>query len=160
MKAKLLLAVLLIALAGCYKGPKEYEPEMERKVFLPSLREAAPPPIYKRTRWVQLPEVMPAREVERETPTEFSGSPTLHPIFQFTLQNSTLLEASRLLAALARYQSYCSPSLASQKFSYIGLGTIDELAAAISKQAKINVVVDHDNREVRFLTNTGDSPTS
>jgi hypothetical protein len=55
------------------------------------------------------------------------------------------------LAATARYSSFTSPSIAADKISVKNIGTIDELARIIESKARVQVVVDHENRDVRFL---------
>jgi hypothetical protein len=75
------------------------------------------------------------------------------------MKKATLEETAKILASMARYSSYTSPSLAKQKFSFESLGTIDELARIIGDKAGIKVVVDHDNKEVRFLVRTAYEPT-
>jgi len=89
---------------------------------------------------------------------KLNTGPALRPIFHLVLKNATLEETARVLAALARYDSYTAPSIASQKFSLERLGTIDELGAIISEQAKIQVTIDHTNKEVRFLAPSTDEP--
>jgi hypothetical protein len=74
------------------------------------------------------------------------------------LKNATLEEASRSLAATAQYASYCSSLIAKQKISFNQLGTLDELAEAISRQAGIRVVVDHEGQAIRFLPQEAETP--
>jgi hypothetical protein len=59
---------------------------------------------------------------------------------------------------MARYSSYTAPSIAKNKISVKNLGTIDELARIIEGTAKVKVVVDHVNREVRFLAAHAEAP--
>jgi hypothetical protein len=144
-----LLAVL--GMTGCFSGVKEYEGGKGRRtMFLPSVRSYAAEPVYARTRWVHPPEVLPARSVPGE---DFSrGAAPIRPVYQMTFKDASLKEASRILAATARYTSYCAPSIEDQKVSVNNLGNIDELAAIIAKNASITVVVDHPNKAVRFLS--------
>jgi hypothetical protein len=76
-----------------------------------------------------------------------------------TIKNGTLEETARVLGAMARYSSYTTPSLATRKASFQNLGTIDELAEIIEDKERIKVVVDHENKEVRFLVRTVTEPT-
>jgi hypothetical protein len=82
----------------------------------------------------------------------------LRPIFELTLNKATLEETARVLAAMARYSSYTDPSIAKNTFSIENLGTIDELGRTIGVKAGIQVVIDHDNKEVRFLAPAAETP--
>ena len=147
--------------AGCSTSDvKPYEPPTKRgrTVFMPSYRVAGPEPVYARTRWVHPPEVLPSRD-GGDTESSYD-TPPLRPVYQLSLKNATLEEACKVVASLARYSSYTSPSLAKERFSFQNLGTIDELARIIEGKAGIKVVVDHENKEVRFLVRTGLEPTS
>lgn len=139
--------------AGCSTNDlKPYEPNSSkaRTLFLPSYRTAAPDRVYARTRWVHPPEVLPSRN---GSSTDFSdpSQPTLRPIYELTLEDTSLEQTCKVLATMARYSSYTSPSLRDQKISVKNLGTIDELARIIEDRAGIKVMVDHENKEVRFL---------
>ncbi len=151
-----------IVLAGCATGPKEYEPYStnDRTLFMPTFRTAAPEPVYARTRWAHLPEVLPQREMPGDDKREGGPDtgPALRPVFQLTLKKSSLEETARVLAAMARYSSYTDPSIAQNTFSIENLGTIDELGRTIGVKAGIQVVIDHDNKEVRFLAPAAETP--
>ena len=125
---------------------------------MPSYRSVGPEPVYARTRWVQPPEVLPPRS-DGSTENSYDRSPSLRPVYELTLKDATLEQTCKVLAQMARYSSYTSPSLATQKFSFQNLGTIDELAQIIGQRAGIKVVVDHENKEVRFLVRTALEPT-
>ena len=156
------LALIMVSLAGCVKGVKPYEPDNKkgRTLFMPSYQASAPAPVYARTRWVQLPEVLPARENDEGRGfSSYEDAPSLRPVYQLRIKNGTLEEAARVLGAMARYSSYTTPSLATRKVSFQELGTIDELAEIIEDKERIKVVVDHDNKEVRFLVRTVTEPT-
>ncbi len=73
------------------------------------------------------------------------------PIYHLELAENSLKEAAAALASTARYSSYCSELIAEDVISISTLGTIEELATQIEEQAGIEVVVDHENKEVRFL---------
>ncbi len=153
---------LVVGLAGCAAGPKDYEPysTTDRTLFMPSFRAAAPEPVYARTRWVHLPEVLPQREMPGDEKREGGPDtgPALRPVFQLTLKKASLEETARVLAAMARYSSYTDPSIAQNAFSIENLGTIDELGRTIGVKAGIQVVIDHDNQEVRFLAPAAETP--
>jgi hypothetical protein len=125
---------------------------------MPSYTTAGADPVYVRTRWVHPPEVLPPRS-GAATDSSRDGTPSLRPVYELNLKNATLEQTCKVLASMARYSSYTSPSLATQKFSFQNLGTIDELAQTIGQKAGIKVVVDHENKEVRFLVQTALEPT-
>lgn len=146
--------------AGCSTSDvKPYEPTSKtgRTLFMPSYRVAGPEPVCARTRWTHPPEVLPARSTG-DTDSSYS-TPPLRPVYELTLKDATLEQTCKVLASMARYSSYTSPSLAKEKFSFKNLGTIDELARTIEEKAQIKVVVDHENKEVRFLVRTTLEPT-
>lgn len=154
----LLIGLLVaVAVSGCFRGPKDYEPPSSKaKIFLPSVRHAGPEPVYSRLRWVHPPEVLPARSIPGDDSDQ--TVPKIKPIYQINVDNSTLEELSRIIAATAQYTSYCAPSISKQKVSINNLGTIDELAAIIARDANITVVIDHPNREVRFFGSSPQDP--
>jgi hypothetical protein len=84
--------------------------------------------------------------------------PALRPVFQLSLTKASLEETARVLATMARYSSYTDPSIAKNAFSIENLGTIDELGRTIGVKAGIQVVIDHDNKEVRFLAPAAETP--
>lgn len=155
-------ALMVFSLSACVTGPKPYEPDSKehRTLFMPVYRTAGPEPVYARTRWVHPPEVLPERESSSSaTRSSYEGTPTIQPVYRLSMKKATLEETAKILASMARYSSYTSPSLAKQKFSFESLGTIDELARIIGDKAGIKVVVDHENKEVRFLVRTAYEPT-
>jgi hypothetical protein len=158
MKAKTVALSLLAIVCGACGAPKAYEPldGSKRTVFLSAVRTHGPEPVYSRTRWVLPPETLPAREDTSGRAS--SEGPTLRPVFHLALKGTTLEETARVLAAMARYSSYTAPSIAKNKISVQNLGTIDELARIIERTAKVKVVVDHVNREVRFLAAHAEAP--
>lgn len=134
------------ALLGCEK-PVAPPPEPTYRV---AMRQLPPKPTYHRLRWVQLPETMPynADQLGDEVPA-------ISPIISIDLNDSTLEEAARVLAATGRYSSYCAGAIAKQKISIKAVGTLDEIAAEIAKRAHIDTSIDHENHEVRFLAKEG-----
>lgn len=158
-----IVATLLLGslLTGC-GGVKEYEPyaTSDRTLFMPSVRSAAPEPVYSRTHWFHPPDVMPERDMPGDDLRNghVTGEQYIRPVYHVSLKNATLEETARVVAAMARYTSYTAPSVASRRFSIETLGTIDEVAAKVGNRAGINVVVDHQNREVRFLAPEAEAP--
>ena len=158
MRAILVIGLISVLTAGC-SGVKEYQPIPKKNgLFMPSVRTAAPEPVYSRTRWVRPPEVLPQRDLPDGQSSQLADSPSIRPVFQLTLSNATLEETARVLAATARYSSYTAPSIAKDKISVKNLGTLDELARIIESKARVQVVVDHQNREVRFLAAQVEQP--
>jgi len=154
------MTILSLSFAGC-AGVKEYEPNEKgkRTLFMPVVRSEAPEPVYARTRWVHPPDNLPNRDrpgAVEELPLQ--TAPRLRSVFHLSLKNSTLEETARVLAATSRYSSYTAPSIAAEKVSVDNLGTIDELARIIESKAHIQVVVDHQNKEVRFLAGHTEPP--
>jgi hypothetical protein len=159
--SNILIGLLVCGVAvGCSTSDvKPYEPTAKsgRTLFMPSYRATGPEPVYSRTRWVHPPEILPARD-SGDTESSYD-SPSLRPVYELSLKNASLDQTCKVLASMARYSSYTSPSLAQEKFSFQNLGTIDELARIIEEKAQIKVVVDHENKEVRFLVRTALEPT-
>ncbi len=141
----LFLVTILAACTSALEGPK-WQPEKETQVFSIATRQLPPPPVYGAVRWVRPPEVTPAKTVAP------SREPIIEPVVEFAVKNASLREAALVLAATARYASYCSSSIAEQKISLTTVGTIREIADSIEEKAKIDVVLDHRNKEVRFLS--------
>ena len=159
--SKIIVGLLVCGVSvGCSTGavkPYDAQSKQGRTIFMPSYRVAGPEPVYARTRWVHPPEVLPARE-RGDTDSSYNA-PSLRPVYELSLTNATLDQTCKVLASMARYSSYTSPSLAKEKFSFKNLGTIDELARIIEEKAQIKVVVDHESKEVRFLVRTALEPT-
>jgi hypothetical protein len=152
-------AGLLVAAVGCGR-PKEYEPysTSSRTLFMPSVRTVGPEPVYARTRWVRAPQVLPQRDMPGKLAPEVESAPSLRTTFQLVVKDATLEETGRILGAMARYSSYTAPTIAAEKISIKNIGTIDELARIIESQARVQVVVDHENKEVRLLAAEGQQP--
>ncbi|MCB0360243.1 MAG: hypothetical protein KDD44_11425, partial [Bdellovibrionales bacterium] len=81
----------------------------------------------------------------------FSGSTKLDPILHLEMQNARLEEIANSLADSVHYRSYVASGIADRLVSIKLLGTVDELALEIERRQQIKVVVDHENREIRFL---------
>jgi hypothetical protein len=85
------------------------------------------------------------------------SSKRISPVLHYKVQDVTLKEAALVLASTTRYRSYCSSLIADQRLTLDGLGTLDELADEIETLAGIQVVVDHEHKEVRFLARDSDA---
>lgn len=136
------LATFSLLLTGC---STKVAPDSERKVFGVTVRRHDPQPVYKRTRMVYLPAPIPVAQNYKSIP------PLMLPVIHFELTDASLEEAAKILGQTARYSSYCASTIAEKRITLTALGTVDELAHKIAKIAKIETVVDHHNREVRFL---------
>lgn len=160
MRSRSVFFSIMLGFTSACGGVKGYEPTAgQRAVFLPSVRRNAPDVVYARTRWVRPPDVLPLREkTNSDTEDRLQGSPMLRSVFHIVLKNSTLEETARVLAATARYSSFTAPSIASNKISIENLGTIDELGRIIESKAQIRVIVDHENKVVRFMPGHTMSP--
>ena len=159
MRSLLILTILGSSMVVGCGGVKDYQPiPKEDGLYMPSVRTVGAEPVYARTRWVRPPEVLPQRESYQAAEASLRGSPSLRPVFELSLKNTSLEETARVLAATARYSSYTAPSIAHEKISITNLGTIDELARIIESKARVQVVVDHENREVRFLAAQAEQP--
>ncbi|MEY4667620.1 MAG: hypothetical protein RL518_319 [Pseudomonadota bacterium] len=159
--SKIIVGLILCGVSvGCSTSDvKPYEPTTKkgRTLFLPSYTTAGPEQVYARTRWVHPPEVLPSRDSDG-TDSSYDAPP-LRPVYELSLKNANIDQTCKLLASMARYSSYTSPSLTDQKFSIQNLGTLDELSRIIEEKAQIKVVVDHENKEVRCLVRTALEPT-
>lgn len=129
--------------AGC--GPVIQKKHDRENFFFP-VSKYEPDPVYNRIMPVYLPNPLPRENKEVES------APRIFPVIQFEVKGATLEEAAMILAHSTRYQSYCASSIAQRRVTFAGLGTVDELAQRIADAAKIDAVVDHENREVRFLS--------
>jgi hypothetical protein len=145
----LLLPLLALILTGCGSS----EPlEPPAKTYRVSDRQLPPDPTYNRLRWVHLPETHPTRDLH---PISHSSRPKLLPIVHFSIENKPLCEAAAMLAALGRYSSYCSSLVKDRTITLKALGTIIELAERIEAEHPVQVIIDHDHRQVRFLAKQG-----
>jgi len=159
MRSLLALSIVSVSLVSGCGGVKDYQPiPKDEGLYMPSVRTVGAEPVYARTRWVRPPEVVPQRESYQAAQASLRGTPSLRPVFELSLKNTSLEETARVLAATARYSSYTAPSIANDKISITNLGTIDELARIIEGKARVQVVVDHENREVRFLAAQAEQP--
>ncbi len=137
---------------GC-SHPKVKPPTVP-DTFMTAKRQLAPEPTYNRLRWVHLPDVMPRAGQDKLQSTRARANleqPMMFPVIHFELADGTLNEAAQMLAASSRYKAFCDPSFANNKISLEMLGTIHEIANKISGISGVEVLIDHTNREVRFV---------
>ena len=147
----LLITGAFALLSACGPTAKKWEQEKQIHVYGVAFRQLPPEPVYNRLRWVHLPEILPSRELPE------ADSPQIYPVFHLQLKNGNLEETAIILAATARYSSYCASSIARQKVNINLLGTIDELGSEIARRSGIHVVVDHVNKQVRFLAKSAEN---
>lgn len=148
IKMTFIVSGLLIFLSGC--STPHYDKLAGTKSYDLATRQLPPDPVYSRLKWVHLPEMYPSMMYKAS-----EDRPRYFPVFHFQINNRELCDAAVQLAGTARYSSYCSSLLKGERITLQALGTIDELAKKIeNSSSKVRVVVDHENREVRFLTNS------
>lgn len=138
------LTFFVIFALGCAPSAPEWAPTRKSHTFQAVSRQVPPPMMYNRVRWVNPPDVIPVANAK-------ISSKVIAPVMQLDLKATTLKEAADSMAKSVRYQSYCSSKISGRRITMNSLGTIDELAQAVSDKAGINVVVDHYGREIRFL---------
>jgi len=143
---------LALLFAGCGPLPPSIPKE---PIYRSAIRQLPPKATYHRLRWAHLPDLKP---LHVSAPRD--EVPSVLPILNLDVKDVTLEEAGRVLAATTRYATYCTSSIAKRKISLNAVGTIDELAAQLGKQAQVHSYVDHDNREIRFLTEEGSTQVS
>jgi hypothetical protein len=142
---------LLLVGSGC-SSSQPPAVSKDPQVYKIQTRKLPPDPVYNRVTWAHLPDSMPGISLPR------SASAQIAPIITFDVNNAKLEDAARSLAATMQYASYCSSVIADQRLTLRRLGTIDELAEAISQQARISVSVDHEGRVLRFLPQLTETP--
>lgn len=143
------LAISVLAAAGCSQKHAPLDTEVRVNSVAP--RQLPLEPVYNRLRWVALPEVHPLTRVGTDR-LFGEDRPRLLPVVHYTVSREPLCEAALILASTARYTSYCSSLVSDKVVSLDQLGTIDELALALSNRSGANIIVDHVNREVRVLS--------
>lgn len=143
---------LLFTACSSREGP-QWHKENKHNSYKIATRQLAPQPVYGGLKWVRPPEMTPSRKPEN------SNAGLAMPVINFNVQNKPLKEVILILAATARYRTYCSSKVATRKVTINTLGTMDEIASIIENIANINVVIDHQNKEVRFLPEQEIEPT-
>ena len=140
---------LLVFTIGCSEAAK-VPPPKPPIIYSVATQQYAQEPVYSRIRYVYLPEPIPSSSAPL--------GPEIPHQFNFKVKSVPLSKAAKILASLSSYDSYCSGSIADRRLTLQKTGTVDELAEAIAQQAQIRVVVDHQNREVRFFNEQGEQP--
>jgi hypothetical protein len=147
---KLILSSIIIGVSnGCYAAhPVAVEPE--RDVFMFSVRQLPLPPVYNQLKNVRPPGPIPVLASDSISSIHFEPQFTLHT------KNISYEEITKRVARLVGFSSYCSSFIARKKTSMHASGSIDDIASEISKVTGAKMVVDHDNREIRFLMREGE----
>lgn len=139
------LCLALVALSAC--SSEVVTPVNPPKVFLVATRQLPPAPLYNRLR-----DGLPSEPIP-PTPN-MDGVPMLSKVYQFEMHDATLQDVAKQLARAIGYSDYCSSAIAKRKVDVMLLGNVDEIAGAIGKKANVTAVIDHENREIRFLAKT------
>jgi hypothetical protein len=145
---KSVFTILLLSVVPGLLACSSTEPTgvAKEKTFTIATRQLPPEKPYSMTRWVRPPQVLPPRTA----PVRASSS-YISPVVHYKVKDISLKEAALVLAATTRYRSYCSSLISDQRLTLDSLGTLDELAEEIETLAGIDVIIDHDNKEVKFL---------
>lgn len=144
-----LVGVLGIALTGC--GNMMANQKVERTTYFHPVRQVAPEPIYNRITMVRPPDTLPFMPIGVRQP--YVNRDVRNVGIQ--ADDVPLEEAAEMIASAMGYKHYCSSLIAKRKVSIKQNGTIEQLAADLSRKENIEVVIDHDSREIRFLQQRG-----
>ena len=144
MTKSFLLVVLLLSACAATEVKVKSVP-----TYKISRQQVGAEPVYSSLRWVNLPDPLPDKGAQPNSKN------FVDPVYQFELKNSSLEESSYIFATALHYRSYCASGIANQHVTFSTLGTIAEIAEKLEKLAGIKIVIDHDNREVRFLSGEG-----
>lgn len=146
MKANLALKNIPIAallLASCSAHQPADHPVDK---FVQVSRQNAPEPVYNRERLVYLPEVLPDTQ-----DLTLADRVRVLPSFKVAAKKKPLERVALELATQSGYHSYCASTVADRQVSLSAQGTLDELGQQIADDAGVDVVVDHERKELRFL---------
>ena len=141
------MKILTVVLAGLLvAGCSGHTPkDSERRQFFHPVRQLPPEPVYDRLRYVNPPQVLPD-----DTAPERSAD-TLRPTLHLDIAHSTLGHTAVALAQTVGYTASTDASIESRPYSCNVSGSVDAIGETIAREAGIQVVVDHERREVRFL---------
>ncbi len=142
----------LTSCSSSREGPQWSSTKKRPNTYRMATRQIPPQPVYGATTWVRPPQMAPNRKVEA------SDADVIQQIVKLDIKDRPLSEVVLILAATARYRSYCSSKVAKRRLTISSLGTLSELAMQIEDAANITVVVDHANKEVRFLPKSSIKP--
>lgn len=141
----ILASFLIITWLSACSDLKPYDPSgTERKYFFHSVRQLPPEPVYNRLSYVRPPDPLP----DEAAPS--ASADTLRPRIQLEIANSTLGRAAGALASSIGYQVFVDPEIASLPYSCNMSGSIEVLANNMAEQVNADVVVDNEQRQIRF----------
>ncbi len=162
-------SVLALILGGCSSEP----PPKPKPYYPPAVTKYAPEPVYNRLKTAYLPSPLPERSpgIESSPSNNYKASIKPKPlgrdlgtvsktksltsqnssVLYFDFQNATLEEIAQKLSKSIGYDYYCSSLLAKRKISVSLKGNADNIAKELAKKENIVAVVDHSNKEVRFI---------
>lgn len=136
------ILLILACLTGCLsnKVPAVYEPP----VYTIANRQLPPQPVYNPVRWVALPDPIPERGISK-------SRTRIEPIFEFSVDNASSKELCEIMATGLHYKGYCSNASTTDKIKLNTLGTMDEIFLKIKRDAKLNLQLDHQKKEIRVI---------
>ncbi len=143
---RIILASILVTtwLSAC-SDIKPYDPYgADRRYFFHSVRQLPPEPVYNRLTYVRPPSPLPGES------SPSASADTLRPRIQLEIANSTLERAAGALAGSIGYQAFVDPAIASVPYSCSMSGSLDVLASQMAGQTNSDVVVDNEQRQIRF----------
>lgn len=143
------ILALTLVLSSC---TGQQERELPKKEYRVADRQLPADATYSRLRWVHLPETHP-QSSDKMRLSERKRSKLL-PTVHISLKETPICDAAKALAELGNYHHYCSSLIKKESISINALGTIDEFARKIEANHSVRVIIDHTNREVRFLSDT------
>lgn len=136
----------ILALCSCSSSAPAKKTKPDR-VFGVALSQLPPEPVYSRLAWVMPPSPI----LKTDDQANDNSAPNILPVMTLKLKNTALEEVARIIASSLNYSSFCSSSIATQKLSITALGNFEDLAKQVGQMANANVVIDHQNRALRFL---------
>lgn len=144
-----LLAALTLAGCSASQAP-DHTPEK----FMHATRQNAPAPVYNRERLVYLPEVLPVSDTSM-----LQDRVRILPAFKVAAKQKPLERVALELASVSGYHSYCASTVADRKVSLRAQGTLDQLGQQIADDVGVDVVIDHERKELRFLARELPAPS-
>ena len=143
-------ALLAVAIVGC---SAHQPPTRKVEKFVHATRQNAAEPVYNRERLVYLPEVLPGgSEMQAEDRVR------ILPSFKLAAKKKPLERVALELASVSGYHSYCASTIADRKVSLSAQGTLDQIGQQIADQSAVDVVIDHERKELRFLARDVPAP--
>jgi hypothetical protein len=111
--------------------------------YQPAYRTSPPDTVYSRVMWAHLPHPV--------KPKAKAHSEYILPSVSFQMPNATFQEAIEALAQSMGYRWKYPRYLAKRRIRIRMDGTVEEVLAEISRQARVRASFDHENRLVRVV---------